>query len=106
VAKEFVKEVTGREAKSVLKEGWEHHNLFGVGMSSPVTGCHCSMIREKVVHDKFVNLTFIYYKWLKKVRVWGSHDWGKALLRWGISTSKEMEIARKEEENGDGVRNG
>jgi hypothetical protein len=46
VAKEFVKEVTGREAKSVLKEGWEHHNLFGVGMSSPVTGCHCSMVRS------------------------------------------------------------
>jgi hypothetical protein len=63
-------------------------------------------VREKVVHNKFVNLTFIYNGWVKQVRVRGDHGWEEALLQRGISMTTETEIARRKERNGRGMRNG
>jgi hypothetical protein len=63
-------------------------------------------VREKVVHNKFVNLTFICDGRLKQMQVRGGHDWEEALLRRGINMSKETEIARRKKRNDGGVRNG
>jgi hypothetical protein len=40
------------------------------------------------------------------MRVRGGHDWEEALLRQGINTTEEIEIMRRKNRNGGGVRNG
>jgi hypothetical protein len=39
------------------------------------------------------------------VRVRGGHGWEEALLQRGSNASEEIEIMRRKERNGDGVRN-
>jgi hypothetical protein len=59
-----VEEITGREAESTLKERGKHHNLICMGCRKIFTGGRTPLqhdtVREKVVRNKFVNLTFIY----------------------------------------------
>jgi hypothetical protein len=54
---------TGREAKSTLKEGGKHHNIIRIGWKVFTSGrapLQHGVVREKVVRNKFVDLTFIY----------------------------------------------
>jgi hypothetical protein len=110
VIKEFMKEITGWKAKSVLKEGGKHHNFICIGCRKIFTGGRTPLqhgaVREKVVHNKFVNLTFIYDGRLKQVRVWGGHVLEEGSLRRGIKVNEETEIVSKEKRNGGGMRNG
>jgi hypothetical protein len=55
VIKKSMEEITGREAKSALEEGGEHHNLSCIGC----TNIFPSDIQEKVICNKLVNFTFI-----------------------------------------------
>jgi hypothetical protein len=103
VIKESTKEITGREAESTLKGG-KRHNFICVGcrkfFAGDKTPLQHGAVWEKVVHNKFANLTFIYDGHLKQVQVWGGHGWQKGLLRWGIKAGEETEIARKKKRNG------
>jgi hypothetical protein len=73
VIKESVEEVTSREAKSVLEEGRENHNLSHIGCRHifPIsrTPLQDGAVREKVIHNKLADFTFIHDGWLKKMRV-------------------------------------
>jgi hypothetical protein len=102
VIKESVEEITGREAESTLKDGGKHHNFFAGGRAPLQHGT----VWEKVVHNKFVNLTFIYNGELKQMRVRGDHFWEEALLRRGTNTSEVTEIVKRKKRNGGGMRNG
>jgi hypothetical protein len=107
VIKESVEEITGQEAESTLKGG-KHHNFSRIGCRKIFTCGRAPLqhdvVEEKVVHDKFTNLTFICDGRLKHMRVCGGHSWEEALLRRGINMSEEMEITRRKKRNGDGVR--
>jgi hypothetical protein len=70
---------------------------LGVGLSFTV--------REKVVNNKFANLTLICHGRLKQERERGSHGWEEALLQRGIGASAETEIMRRKERNGGDMRN-
>jgi hypothetical protein len=73
VIEESVEEITAQEAESVVKEGGKHHNCICIGCMKTFTGGRMPLqygaVLEKVVHNKFVNLTFIYDGCLKHVRV-------------------------------------
>jgi hypothetical protein len=109
VIKESTEEIIGREAESVLKEGGKYHNFICIGSWKIFTGGRAplqhSAVREKVVRNKFANLTFIYDGRLKQVQLRGGHGWEETLLRRGINKSEETEIARRKKRNGGGVRN-
>jgi hypothetical protein len=70
---EFMEEITGREAESALKEGAKHHNFNCIGCRKIFTGGTAPLqhnaVWEKVVHNKFANLTFIYVGRLKHMLV-------------------------------------
>jgi hypothetical protein len=63
VIKESTEEITGREAESALKEGGKHHNFIHVVCRKIFTSGRASLqhdvVQEKVVCNKFVDLTFI-----------------------------------------------
>jgi Fe2+ or Zn2+ uptake regulation protein len=69
VVKESAEEITGLEAKSALKEGVEHHNIICIGCGKVFVGGRTPLqhdvVQEKVVHNEFVNLAFIYKGRLK-----------------------------------------
>jgi hypothetical protein len=73
VIKESAEEITGMEAESALKEGGKHQNFVCIGCREIFTGSRTPLqhgeVWEKVVHNKFANLTFIYDGQLKHVRV-------------------------------------
>jgi hypothetical protein len=85
VIKESTEEMVGREAESSLKDGGKHHNFTCNGCRKIFAGGKMPLqhgaVQEKVVHNKFVNLTFIYDGRLKQVRVRGGHGWKEGLLR-------------------------
>jgi hypothetical protein len=60
--KESVEEITGRDAESALKGG-KHHNFICIGCRKIFAGRRTSLqhgvVQEKVVHNKFVDLTII-----------------------------------------------
>jgi hypothetical protein len=68
VVKESAEEITGREAESVLKGG-KHHNFIHIGCGKVFvdgrTPLQHDTVWEKVVRNKFVNLTFVYDGCLK-----------------------------------------
>jgi hypothetical protein len=64
VIKESAEKVAGREAKSTLEEGREHHNLGHIGCENifpggrtPLQDC---MVRGKVIRDELTDFTFIH----------------------------------------------
>jgi hypothetical protein len=63
VIKESEEEIACREAESALKGG-KYHNFICVGCRKISTGSRAPLqlgvVREKVVHNKLANLTFIY----------------------------------------------
>jgi hypothetical protein len=63
VIKLYVEEVTSREAKSTFEEREKHHNLDRIGcrniFASSGTPLQHGGIKEKVIRNKFLNLTFI-----------------------------------------------
>jgi hypothetical protein len=63
VIKEFMEEIAGRDAKSALKERGKHHNFICVGCRKIFTDGRAPLqhgvVWEKVVWNKFVDLTFI-----------------------------------------------
>jgi Fe2+ or Zn2+ uptake regulation protein len=63
VFKESTEEIAGREAKSVLKHKGKHHNFICIGCGKVIAGGRTplqhSAVWEKVVWNKFMNLTFI-----------------------------------------------
>jgi hypothetical protein len=63
VIKEYAEEVIGREAESALKEGGKYHNFICIGCRKIFTGGRVLLqhgaIWEKVIRNKFANLTFI-----------------------------------------------
>jgi hypothetical protein len=76
VIKEFVEEVTGREAKSTL-EGRKHHNLGRIGCRNvfpdgrmPMQNC---AVREKMIRGKLAVFILIHDGCLEKVWVRGGH---------------------------------
>jgi hypothetical protein len=79
VIKESAEEVTSREAKSVLEEGREHHNICRIGcrniFPSGRTPLQYCAVREKVIHNKLVDFTLIHDGRLEKVRMRGGHGW-------------------------------
>jgi hypothetical protein len=104
VIKESVEELVGREAKFVLEEGREHHNLSRIGCRNIFPGGRTPLqddaVREEVIHNEFVDLTFIHDGRLEKMRVRGSHHGGERSQQHRIGASAKDEIAR----NGDGGR--
>jgi hypothetical protein len=62
VIKESAEEIIGREAESVLK-GRKYHYFIRIGCRKVFTGGRAPLqhgaVWEKVVHNKFVDLTFI-----------------------------------------------
>jgi hypothetical protein len=72
-----MEEIAGRGAESSLK-GVKHHNFICIGCRKIVIGGRAPLqygvVWEKVVHNKFVNLTFICGGRLKQVRVRGEHS--------------------------------
>jgi hypothetical protein len=104
-----MEEITGREAEPALKEGGNNHNFIRIGCRKVFTGGRAPLqhdaVWEKVVHNEFVDLTFICDRRLKQVRVQGGHGWEEVSLRRGIEASKETKIARKRNINGGDVRN-
>jgi hypothetical protein len=71
--KEPMEEIADREAKSVLEEGREHHNLSRIGCRNIFPGGRMplqdSAVRAEVIHNKLVDFTFIYDGRLEKMRV-------------------------------------
>jgi hypothetical protein len=69
VIKESVEEIIGREAESALKEGGKHHSFIRIVCRKIFTGGRTPLqhgtVWEKVVHNKFANLTFICDERLK-----------------------------------------
>jgi hypothetical protein len=63
VIKEYTEEIAGQEAESALKGG-KHHNFICIGRRKIFTSDRAplqhGMVQERVIHNKFVNLTFIY----------------------------------------------
>jgi hypothetical protein len=63
VIKEPAEEITGCDAESALKEGGKHYNFICIGCRKIFACCRKPLqhgaVREKVVRNKFVNLTFI-----------------------------------------------
>jgi hypothetical protein len=63
VINESVEEIAGGETESMLKEVEKHHNFIHSGCRKIFTGGRVPLqhgaVWEKVVHNKFVNLTFI-----------------------------------------------
>jgi Fe2+ or Zn2+ uptake regulation protein len=63
VVKESAYEIAGREAKSMLEEEGEHHNLICIGCGEVFTDgtvpLQHDVIWEKVICNELVNLTFI-----------------------------------------------
>jgi hypothetical protein len=63
VIKESAEEIIGREAKSPLEERREHHNLNRIGCRNVFpddrTPLLDGVIREKVIHNKLAEFTFI-----------------------------------------------
>jgi hypothetical protein len=110
VIKEYAEEIAGWEAESALKGGGKHHNFIRIGCRKVFTSGRAPLqhdtIREKVICIELADLTFIYDRWLKQVRVWGGHGWEEVSLRRGIELSKEMETARKKMRNGGSVKSG
>jgi hypothetical protein len=108
VVKESIEEIIGWEAKSALKGG-KPHNFICIGCGKVFVGDRTALqhgaVWEKVVHNKFVNLTFIQDRRLKQVQVRDGHGWEDGSLRRGIKASEEVAIARKKRNGGD-MRNG
>jgi hypothetical protein len=63
VIKESAEEIVGREAKSLLEERREHHNLNRIGCRNVFPDDRTPLldgtIREKVIHIKLAEFTFI-----------------------------------------------
>jgi hypothetical protein len=102
--KESAEEITGREAKSVLEEGREHHNLSCIGCRNLFpdgrTPLQDSTVWEKVIRNKLADVTFICNRRMEKMRVRGSHHKGERSQQHRIGASTKEEIAR----NGGGGR--
>jgi hypothetical protein len=81
VIKESTEEIAGREAKSTLLEGREHHNLSHIGCRNVFPGDRTplqdGMDREKVIHNKLVDFTFNRGRRLEKMWVRGGHCRGE-----------------------------
>jgi hypothetical protein len=77
--KKTAEKVTSREAKSVLKEIGEHHNLICIGCWNVFPGGRTPLqhgaVWEKVVCSRLADLTFICNEPLEQVRVRGGHGW-------------------------------
>jgi hypothetical protein len=91
VIKKSVKEITGREAKSALEEGREHHSVNCAGCTNIFPGG----IQEKVICIKLADFTFIRNGWLEKIMVRGGHRGEERLQQHGIGASAKKEIAKK-----------
>jgi hypothetical protein len=93
VIKESVEEIAGEEVESALNEGGKHHDFIHIGCRKIFTGdkvlLQHDVVWEKVVRNKFANLTFICDGRLEQVRVQGGHGWEEVLLRQGIKASEE-----------------
>jgi hypothetical protein len=79
--KESTENVVGREAKSALEEGREHHNLSCIGcrniFPSGRTPLQDGAVQEKMVCIKLADFTFIHDGRLEKMRVQGGHHRGE-----------------------------
>jgi hypothetical protein len=81
----------------MFEERGKHHDLVCIGCRNIVTGGRTPLqhdaVREKVVRDELMNLTFIRGGRLKQVWVQGGHSWE------GVDAK-----ARNRVERGDGDR--
>jgi hypothetical protein len=81
IVKEQAEEVAGWEAKSMLEEGGEHHNLIRIGcwdvFPSGRTSLQHRAVQEKVIRNKLAVFTLIHDGWLEKVWMRGGHGWGE-----------------------------
>jgi hypothetical protein len=104
VIKESMEEITGREAKSALKEEREHHNLYRIGCQNVFPGSRTPLqddaVWKKMIRNKLADFTFICNRWLEKIRVRGNHRGGERSHQHGIRASAKVEIARMATEKG------
>jgi hypothetical protein len=98
VIKEFVEEIAGREAKFVLEEGREHHNLSRIGCRNVFPDGRMPLqdgaVQEKVIPNKLVDFTFIRERRLEMMWVRGGHRGGERSQQHRIRASARVEIAR------------
>jgi hypothetical protein len=64
VIKESIEEVTGREARSTLEKGREHHSLDRTGCGNIFPTSRMPLqdytVWGKVIHDELADFTFVY----------------------------------------------
>jgi hypothetical protein len=98
VIKESVEKVAGREAKSALEKGREHHNLSCIGCRNVLPGgkmpLHDDAIQKKVIRNKLVDFAFIRNGRLEEMLVRGGHRGGERSHQHGVGASTKEGIAR------------
>jgi hypothetical protein len=107
--KEATEETAVGEAKSVLEEGRQHHNLVGIGCRDVFPFCRPPLehlaIRKKVIFDQLEDFALICGGFLEYPLVGGDHDGREKNPRWRDSRTHERRNVREEEESGDGDEN-